>query len=63
MENCPKEIQDLVISMIEWAGERMTQLNEEGHLHDLYSIYEEFYEWIEEPSRDTILVLDPQAPT
>jgi len=49
--------------MIEWAGERMTQLNEEGRLHDLYSIYEEFYEWIEEPSRDTILLLDPQAPT
>jgi len=48
---------------IEWAGDRMEELNREGRLQDLYSIYEEFYEWIEEPSQEEILALNSQEPS
>ena len=51
-------LQDQIIMTIEWAGERMEQLNEEGRLNDLYCIYEEFYEWIEQ-STDCLLYTSP----
>ena len=63
MENCPMNLQDQIIMTIEWAGERMEQLNQEGRLNDLYCIYEEFYEWIEQSSEEEILALDSQGPS
>ena len=63
MENCPMNLQDQIIMTIEWAGERMEQLNQEGRLNDLYCIYEEFYEWIEQSTEEEILALDSQGPS
>lgn len=48
--------------MIQWAGERMTELNNEDRLDDLYAIYEEWYEWIEEPEISSILLLEEGTP-
>lgn len=62
MENCPKHIQNLAADMIQWAGERMSELNEDDRLEDLYAIYEEWYEWIEEPKSSSILLLDQGTP-
>ena len=56
-------LQDQIIMTIEWAGERMEQLKQEGRLNDLYCIYEEFYEWIEQSSEEEILALDSQGPS
>jgi len=62
MANCPKHIQNLAADMIQWAGERMSELNEDDRLEDLYAIYEEWYEWIEEPEISSILLLDQGTP-
>ena len=58
MGNCPQHVTDMIIDMINWSGSRMEQLNQEDRIDDLYSIYEEWWEWIENPQTSDILILE-----
>tara|TARA_B100000029_G_C16782442_1_gene669793 strand:- start:281 stop:478 length:198 start_codon:yes stop_codon:yes gene_type:complete len=56
MNNAPVEIQNQCEMLLEWMQNRSDELNEDKQYDDMFALYMEWHEWVEEEN-PTLLVI------
>tara|TARA_B100000287_G_C20156819_1_gene592436 strand:- start:245 stop:442 length:198 start_codon:yes stop_codon:yes gene_type:complete len=56
MNNAPVEIQNQCEMLLEWMQNRSDELNQDKQYDDMFALYMEWHEWVEEEN-PTLLVI------
>lgn len=62
MDKAPPQIRAMCDDLIQWVGDQCEELIRQNRTDDMFALYMEWVEWIEEPETTPVIVLEQQPP-